>query len=310
MAELTAVPLTGTQYDIAAGEYRATVTELGAGLRRLSFQGCPVISEYRADEAPPAGSGELLVPWPNRVDRGRYSFAGTTYQLDLSEPTAGNAIHGVTRWGNWVPGTQEASRVDLQYVLHAHPGYPFCLELTASYRLAADDGLTVSVTARNAGSRPAPYGTGSHPYLTAGAPLIDDCELQLPASRWLAADDRGIPVGDPQDVGGTPYDFRTARVIGDTRLDHALTGLSRDPAGRAWVTLTGPGTELGFWAGAGYHWLQVFSGDTLGASRRRRAVAIEPMTCPPNAFVTGTDVLTLAPGDSVTHSWGIQARHS
>jgi aldose 1-epimerase len=310
MTELTAVPLTGTQYDIAAGEYRATVTELGAGLRRLSFQDRPAISEYEADEAPPAGSGELLVPWPNRIDRGRYSFAGATYQLDLSEPTAGNAIHGVTRWANWVLGAHDASRVDLRYVLHAHPGYPFCLELTASYRLSAGDGLTVSVTARNAGSRPAPYGTGSHPYLTAGPPQIDGCELQLPASCWLAADDRGIPVGDPQDVSGTPFDFRTARAIGDTSLDHALTGLSRDPAGRAWATLAGPGTELTFWAGEGYHWLQVFSGDALEAGRRRRALAIEPMTCPPNAFVTGTDVLTLAPGESVTHSWGIQVRHS
>jgi len=307
---MTAIPLTGTQYDIAAGEYRASVTELGAGLRRLSFSGRPAIGEYEADEAPPAGSGELLIPWPNRIDRGRYSFAGATYQLDLSEPTAGNAIHGVTRWANWEPVTQEASRVDLRYVLHAHPGYPFCLELTASYGLSADEGLTVSVTARNAGSRPAPYGTGSHPYLTAGTPTIDGCELQLPASRWLAADDRGIPVGDPQDVGGTPFDFGTRRVIGDTSLDHALTGLSRDPAGRAWATLAGPGTQLAFWAGAGYRWLQVFSGDTLEAGRRRRALAIEPMTCPPNAFVTGIDLLTLAPGEAVTHSWGIQVRHS
>lgn len=307
---MTAIPLTGTQYDIAAGEYRASVTELGAGLRRLSFSGRPAIGEYEADEAPPAGSGELLIPWPNRIDRGRYSFAGATYQLDLSEPTAGNAIHGVTRWANWEPVTQEASRVDLRYVLHAHPGYPFCLELTASYGLSADEGLTVSVTARNAGSRPAPYGTGSHPYLTAGTPTIDGCELQLPASRWLAADDRGIPVGDPQDVGGTPFDFGTRRVIGDTSLDHALTGLSRDPAGRAWATLAGPGTQLAFWAGAGYRWLQVFSGDTLQAGRQRRALAIEPMTCPPNAFVTGIDLLTLAPGEAVTHSWGIQVRHS
>ncbi|HEY5359136.1 MAG TPA: aldose 1-epimerase family protein [Streptosporangiaceae bacterium] len=310
MTELTAEPLTGTQHDIAAGEYRATVTELGAGLRRLSFRGQPLIGEYAADEPPPAGSGELLIPWPNRIDRGRYSFAGATYQLDLSEPAAGNAIHGVTRWANWLPGSQEASRVELRLVLHAHPGYPFCLDLSASYRLSADDGLTVSVTARNGGSRTAPYGTGSHPYLTAGTPLIDGCELRLPASRWLASDDRGIPVGDPQDVSGTPFDFRTAKVIGDTRLDHALTGLSRDPAGRAWATLSGPGGEVAFWAGEGYHWLQVFTGDALEAGRRRRALAIEPMTCPPNAFVTGTDLLTLAPGESVTRSWGIVARQS
>jgi aldose 1-epimerase len=310
MTELSVVPLTGIQHELAAGDYRATVTELGAGLRQLSYRGQPAISEYEADEAPPAGSGELLAPWPNRVDRGRYSFAGAAYQLDLSEPAHGNAIHGLTRWASWQADAREASRVDLRYVLLAHPGYPFCLDLTASYQLTAEAGLQVSVTARNAGSRPAPYGTGSHPYLTVGTPLIDACELQLPAARWLAADDRGIPVGDTRDVSGTPFDFRGARAIGATVMDHALTGLSRDPAGRAWATLTGPGRELRFWVGEGYDWLQVFSGDALAPGRRRRALAIEPMTCPPNALATGTDLLTLAPGDTVTHSWGISVTHS
>jgi aldose 1-epimerase len=50
----------------------------------------------------------------------------------------------------------------------------------------------------------------------------------------------------------------------------------------------------------------VFTGDTLDASRRRRALAVEPMTCPPNAFASGTDLIILAPGASVTHTWGIQ----
>jgi aldose 1-epimerase len=310
MTELSATPLTGAQYDIAASDYRATVTELGAGLRRLSYQGRPVITEYAADEVPPAGAGQLLLPWPNRVDRGRYSFAAADHQLDLSEPATGNAIHGLTRWASWRPAAQHDDRIDLTHLLLARPGYPFCLELEVSYRVSAADGLEVSVTARNAGSAAAPYGTGSHPYLTAGPPLIDECELQLPAAQWLPADDRGIPAGGPQDVSGTPYDFREPRAIGDTRIDHALTGLATDAAGRAWARLAGPATELRFWAGPGYRWLQVFSGDALAPGHRRRALAVEPMTCPPNALVTGTDLLTLAPGDSVTHSWGLQAAHS
>jgi len=39
-----AVPLTGQQYQISAGRYRATVTELGAGLRELLYHGQPVIA--------------------------------------------------------------------------------------------------------------------------------------------------------------------------------------------------------------------------------------------------------------------------
>lgn len=314
-------PLTGTQHVIAAGDYRACVTELGGGLRELTYRGRPLITSYQPDELPPAGAGELLAPWPNRIDGGRYEFGGATYQLELSEAARGNAIHGLTRWANWEPAQAlapvsaadstadgdagRADRVTLGYQLLGRPGYPFCLQLAISYRLEACSGLHVAVSAWNTGSRPAPYGTGCHPYLTTGDPIVDDCELQIGASHWLPADDRGIPTQPPQDVAGTPFDFRVARRIGDEQLDHALTGLTRDVAGLAWAQLTSGEIKLGLWAGPGYDWLQVFTGDALAPDRRRRALAIEPMTCPANAFVSGDGLLMLAPGDSVAHTWGI-----
>jgi aldose 1-epimerase len=309
MAVMTpaASPLTGAQYEIAAGGYLAVVTELGAGLRELRHRDRPLITAYQADELPPAGAGQMLLPWPNRVDHGRYRMAGADYQLDLSEPAAGNAIHGLTRWSAWSLARHDADAVVLRLALLGHTGYPFRLDLEVAYQLGGEAGLTVSVTARNAGTRPAPYGTGSHPYLTAGAPVVDGCELTLPVSRWLPADQRGIPSGPPSDVAGTQLDFRAARPVGTLTLDHAFTGLERDEAGLAWARLTSNGTGAALWAGPGYQWLQVFTGDTLGQAHRRRALAIEPMTCPPNAFVTGTDVITLEPGETVTHRWGIQA---
>jgi aldose 1-epimerase len=298
-------PLTGAQFDLTAGEYQATVTELGAGLRSLTHGGRPLVFSYQRDQLPPAGAGELLLPWPNRIDGGRYEFGGADLQLPLNEAARGNAIHGLTRWANWVPAARTSTQVTLTHVLHGSPGYPFCLELSATYRLDAASGLAVTISARNAGSRPAPYGTGSHPYLMTAAALVDACELGVAASHWLPTDDRGIPSGPPRDVGGSPFDFREPRAIGDTKLDHALTGLARDDAGRAWARLSGGGLRLGLWAGPGYNWLQVFTGDPLGPDQCRRALAVEPMTCPANAFVSGTDRLTLAPDDSVTHTWGI-----
>jgi aldose 1-epimerase len=168
--------------------------------------------------------------------------------------------------------------------------------------------LHVAITAANRGSHAAPYGTGSHPYLTVGTPAIDSCELTLPAAFWLPADDRGIPSGPAAAVDGTPYDFRKTRPIGTTRLDHALTGLDRDGDGRAWVRLAdgGSASAVRLWADEGYRWLQVFTGDPLGPERRRKALAVEPMTCPPNAFVTADDLLVLEPGEAVTHTWGLQ----
>lgn len=311
-------PLTGAQFTISAGDYRASVTELGGGLRELLYRGRPLAIGYQADELPPAGAGQLLAPWPNRIDGGHYEFGGCAYQLDLSEPARGNAIHGLTRWANWQPaphlaaqtGRQDAAdppgdQITLGHLLHGRTGYPFCLQLAVSYRLEASSGLHVTVSAWNVGSRPAPYGTGCHPYLTAGEPLVDGCELQVEAALWLPADERGIPSGPPRSVAGTPFDFGVARPIGDAKLDHALTGLRRDEAGLAWAQLAGGGVKLGLWAGPGYDWLQVFTGDPLAPEMRRRALAVEPMTCPANAFVSGNGLLTLAPGDSVTHTWGI-----
>jgi aldose 1-epimerase len=302
------IPLTGTQYEIAAGDYFAVVTELGAGLRELHHRGEPLLAGYQAGELPPAASGALLAPWPNRVDHGRYAFDGHQFQLDLSEPAAGNAIHGLTRWANWQQSLAESDRVLLQLLLLGRPGYPFCLLLQADYRLDPDTGLHVRITARNEGATRAPYGTGSHPYLTAGTPHIDECELTLPASRWLPSGERGIPADPPQDVTGTAFDYRTHRPIGDATLDHAFTGLERDSGGLARVHLTGGQRGVCLWVDESYRWLQVFTGDPLDEPHRRRALAVEPMTCPPNAFVTGTDLLTLEPGGTVSSSWGVQAQ--
>jgi aldose 1-epimerase len=303
------VPLTGQQYQIAAGSYRATVTELGAGLRELLHREQPLIAGYEPDQLPPAGSGQLLAPWPNRIDGGRYAFGGTQFQLALTEPGRANAIHGLTRWTAWTLIRHNASAVLLRSAPHGYQGYPFCLEIDAEYRLDPYAGLYVAITATNRGRHAAPYGTGSHPYLTVGAPAIDSCELTLPAALWLPADDRGIPSGPPAPVEGTPYDFRKTRTIGTTRLDHALTGLDRDGDGLAWVHLAvggGSGSGVRLWADEGYRWLQVFTGDSLGPDLRRKALAVEPMTCPPNAFVTADDLLVLQPGETVIHTWGLQ----
>ena len=154
------IPLTGTQYEIEAGDYRATVTELGAGLRTLEHRGTPLVTSYDADQLPPHGAGQLLSPWPNRVDGGRYSFDGAEYHLALSEPARGNAIHGLTRWAPWTRTGHDRGEVTLRSVPHGQQGYPFAVQVDVTYRLDAETGLHVSVTATNKGSRPAPWGTG------------------------------------------------------------------------------------------------------------------------------------------------------
>ena len=302
------IPLTGTQHEIEAGDYRATITELGAGLRGLRLGGITLVTSFDADELPPHGAGQLLTPWPNRVDGGRYSFGGEEHQLALSEPARGNAIHGLTRWVPWARTRHEREEVTLRCLPHGQQGYPFAVQVDVTYRLDAASGLHVTVTATNKGSRPAPWGAGAHPYLTAGTRTIDDCELELPAERWQPVDDRLIPDGPAQDVAGTGYDLRNAHKLAGIRLDHAFTGLRREPDGLAWVRLSSSELTTAMWMDSANPWLQVFTSDPLEPERRRAAVAVEPMTCPPNAFASGEDLIVLQPRESVTVRWGVQAQ--
>src|SRR5260370_17967358 len=97
------IPITGAQYEISAGDYRATVTELGAGLRELTHAGRPLIASYQPDELPPGAEGQLLAPWPNRIDHGRDTFPGSTYQLDISHPGLGKPVPGLPPRANSAP---------------------------------------------------------------------------------------------------------------------------------------------------------------------------------------------------------------
>ncbi|MEP6649408.1 MAG: galactose mutarotase, partial [Lapillicoccus sp.] len=108
----------------------------------------------------------------------------------------------------------------------------------------------------------------------------------------------------PAPVEGGPYDFRSPRLVGDTVFDHPFGGLPADDS--ATVTLRDPrsGRAASLTADAKYPWLQVFSGDTLGPDAARKSLAVEPMSCPPNAFRSGVDVVVLDPGES--HSAGFR----
>lgn len=299
-----AVAPTGRQYEIRRGGFRAVVTEVGAGLRELSADGRPLVRGFAADEPVHAGRGQLLLPWPNRVGDGRYEVNGEPRQLDLTEPALHNAIHGLTRWMSWLPVEHGDAHVVLATRLHHQPGYPHVLDLTARYELGGD-GLSVEVTARNVGSSRAPYAVGSHPYLDAGPGPVDDWTIDIPVTQRLRVDDRLLPLG-LEPVEGTPYDLRGPRRLGDLALDTAFTGIVRDDAGVARVRLAGTeGKTVELWFGPDLPWLQVYSGDTLHGAEHRRALAIEPMSAPPNALASGTDLVWLEPGSQVTHAWGI-----
>jgi aldose 1-epimerase len=303
---------TGQQWRIGHGDQEVVVCEVGATLRVYNVGGRRVLDGFGPDEWSQSGRGQVLAPWPNRLADGRYTFNGTAGQAALNEPERHNAIHGLVRWLPWTLQTRHQNQLSLRLQLHPSPDYPFSLLLELAYHVSRD-GLSVTTTAHSTQESAIPFGLGFHPYLLAGTGTgtVDEAILQLPAHQTLDLDDRGLPTGGLSPVAGTERDFTSSRFIGPTVLDTAFTELDRDADGRAWATLDSPGGATGasLWADAGFDYFMVYTGDTLGqVARRRRAVAIEPMTCPPNALQTGKHLISLQPGDAWTGSWGIVPR--
>jgi aldose 1-epimerase len=290
----------GEQLELAAGDQRAVVVQVGGGLRTYSAGGREVLLGYAASELCTSGRGQVLAPWPNRLEEGRYEFDGQAHELPLDEHENRTAIHGLVRWSAWTVREHDAARLVLEHTLHPRPGYPFRLELALVYSLS-EEGLAVEATAINTGDAPCPFGLGAHPYLAVAA-RADEVVLRVPARTMIAHDERGLP-RETEEVEGTRFDFREPRPIGGAKLDHTCGALERDGDGRAAVEARGPDGAVRLWADAAYPYLQVFTGDLPDVGRR--GVAVEPMTCPANAFRTGEGLLRLEPGDSFAGSWGI-----
>lgn len=298
----------GEEYTLRHGDYTAAVTQVGAGLRMLRHGDRDLVLDYAPDEVRPRYRGALLAPWPNRVVDGRYTFDGESYRLDLNEPERGHAIHGLVAWSRFDLLDADESSVTLVHRLVPRTGYPFAIELTVRYGLD-DRGLSCSVTARNLGQRPAPYGVGPHPYLVAGPGRVDEWELELPAEQVLEVSaDRLVPRGLAP-VSAAGLDFRERGTIGTTEVDHAFTSLRAGEDGLVHVRVrggAGDGVEC-VWDATALPWVQVHTADLPDPAESRRGLAVEPMTCPPDAFNSGSDLVVLRPGAEHTAGWSIRA---
>ncbi|MVA75666.1 aldose epimerase [Auraticoccus sp. F435] len=296
---------TGVQHEISSGEWRAVVTEVGAALRVLQRGGRDVVAGFAPEDRVVGCRGQQLLPWPNRIRDGRYEFDGVTHQLALTEPHRHNAIHGLANWQPWRTVEHGESHLTQRIVVHPQLGWPGTVEATITHRLDAD-GLTVEVTATNTGPRDIPFGYAAHPYLTVGEDTVDDVSVLLPADTYLEVDERLLPVRLSA-VDGRPEDLRDGAQLGQRVLDTAFTDLHRDDDGRWRIVLRRGEREAVMWAGPEFGWAQLFTGE----KRRDIALAVEPMTCGPDAFNDGPTSegrLVLAPGDVFTGTWGITGR--
>ncbi len=282
-------------FELARGSHRAVVGEAGATLRSWTVDGRELL------DGAAAFGGRILAPWPNRLRDGRYAFDGRELRLPLSEPERGNALHGLVAWTTWACLERSEAAVTLGYRLHPQPGYPFRLDLRVTYALAGR-GVEVLVEAVNAGDGPAPFGAGFHPYVAADP--VDGAHVDLPVRTALGVDDRLLPDGRREPAG----DVRALHPVADTVLDTCFTDLDRDGDGLARARVVpADGPPVTLWLDEAWGFLQAYTADAdPDPDRRRRSVALEPMTCPPGAFASGDGLLVLQPGAAFSGRFGLE----
>lgn len=302
------VPTSGEQWTIRHEGQEAVVVEVGGGLRCYRAHEVDVLAGYAEDELCKAGRGQLLMPWPNRIRDGRYEFDGVEYQLGLSEPALHNASHGLVRWASWsvLDEAEDGSALTVGLRLHPQPGWPGTLDLRVTYALGPQ-GLSVTTQVNNAGSARVPFGYGAHPYVALGETSLAEVQLTVPGDREVLVDGQKIPTSTAPVTPET--DFRQTRELGHVALDTAFTGLARDPQTGRWEVVVGglAAGEVTVWGDSSFDWVQVFTdkGRDTGVDGTR-GVAVEPLSCPANAFASGEGLVVLEPGQTWSGEWGVR----
>ena len=298
----------GEQIAIAHGDQRAVVTEVGATLRTYVKGGLSVIEGFAGEEVPTGARGQLLYPWPNRIGEGEWTFSGRSARPSVDDLTHATAIHGLVRWRPFRIDAVNQNRCVMSLLLHPSPAYPFLSEVSVAYHLGSL-GLTVTTTVTNRDGVPLPFGVGFHPYLAVTTPTIEGALLEVPAKSYVAVGERQLPTGEILPLAGQQLDFSTRKSLSGHELDVTYTDLLRDDSGLAVATLQdGEGGEIDLSVDRNFPYVQVYTGDGLEKGRRRTSVAIEPMTCPPDALRSGKDVVILEPGQHWAGSWRLRRR--
>ncbi|RLQ85505.1 aldose 1-epimerase family protein [Mycetocola zhadangensis] len=304
---MTAV--TGEQFDLSletssGGIVEATITQVAAGIRRLSVHGIDIVPPYDANVQRPYGSGMVLVPWPNRIRDGKWMLNGQEQQLALTEPKKNNASHGLLRFAPYSVAARTESTLKLEARVFPQSGYPFLLDTAVTYRLV-DAGVEVTHSITNLSDASAPVAIGAHPYFTIGDVEPEDLTVTVHVTTRIEIDDRSLPTGEKTPIEQTPFDLRKGVRLGDLDIDAGFSG-ARIVDGVSEHFVTAPdGRSVTVWGDENFRYWQVFTNEVYPG--QSKVVAIEPMTAPADAFNSGQDLRWLKPGETWEASWGVRA---
>ncbi|MEU1985741.1 aldose 1-epimerase family protein [Nocardia sp. NPDC019395] len=293
---------TGRSITLEAEGVRAELGTVAAVLRGLTVHGIAVTEPLPADSTPPMAAGIVLAPWPNRVRDAAWTLDGDRQQLDITEVSRSNAIHGLLRNTDYEVRAQSPDAVTLGALIPSQHGWPFLLDTWVRYELRPD-GLAVTHGVANHSGRPAPHAVGAHPYFRIGATPVEQLRLTVSASTYYEVDDRMNPLAE-HPVEGTAYDLRAGVPLADLALDTPFGGVAPGIAAQ----LTAPdGARVELLHDADWRYLQVFTAREFPRpAGRGLAVALEPMTAAPDALNSGDGLRWLGSGERWEGGWAVR----
>lgn len=247
--------------------------------------------------------GVPLYPFVNRLDQGRYSFAGRAYQFPINEAARNNALHGfIQHLAVEITTLEVSAQTAKACVVYEYSGdrqaYPFAARIEMTYALNSAGSLELTMSVLNRHDQAVPVGIGWHPYFTLGEPM-DQLLLQLPAGQQVLVDERLLPTGELL----TANPFAQLSTIKTTQFDtcFALAAKPSIAETRLWSEKNQHG--LAIWQEVGaqkYNFLQVC------IPPDRTSVAIEPVTCGINGLNTQEGIVVLQSEEAFSATCGVR----
>lgn len=245
--------------------------------------------------------GNLLFPFPNRLNEGKFHWDGKAYQFPINDAGTNNALHGFFGQMSFQleSKTIDSHRASLVFVHRPDSipeNYPFEYELKVELELDLENGFWITTSVQNLGGDPMPTSWGWHPYFKLPGKL-EDWELKLPKCKMVGVDQRMLPTGKLYDYES----FNEGKRVGAIILDNCFS-LDK-PEGLIEISLCSGREKMVYLQDHGpgqYPFFQLF------IPPDRKSIAIEPMTSNVDALNNQDGLIILKGNEIAKAGWGIK----
>lgn len=280
------------------GDYSCEIlANYGAALQSYQYKGLECIAGYEHEDELEAQAykGVVLAPFPNRVEKANYTFENTAYVLPINRAKEGLALHGFLYNKVFQVENQTENCVQLNYhYMGDVVGFPFPFQLNIFYFLTKEGALHIKTAVLNTGKLPLPFGTGWHPYFQLGE-TIDALQLDFPACQQMELLPNLIPTGKL-------LPFLEKSTLLHLKECHWDDCFYFEKEQEAKFVLKSAQLDLHIENESGYPYFQIFT------PKDRKSIAIEPMSCAPNAFNNKLGIAEIAPVSQQVFSYKIFAQ--